>query len=122
MTGLRAVFGLLIVSYVWLRYADAIDEADIFNLAVKAYNGATKHKSLRDLDISKAHSWDDVIREYEYAQRKYADKAKGWLGFPRKAGRSIGDNADRVYPFLAFIPDGDYFTPIRAALHLIFGV
>lgn len=53
---------------------------------------------------------------------KYAEKGKGWLGFPRKLARSAGDNPDSIYPWLNFIPNGTYTTMLQQGLLLIFGV
>lgn len=62
------------------------------------------------------------MREFENAQTKYVAKEKGWRGIPRKITRMAGDNATSIYPFLRFIPQGDYTSPISAGLFLIFGV
>ena len=62
------------------------------------------------------------MREYENAQTKYMGKEKGWRGIVRKITRIAGDNATSIYPFLRFIPQGDYTSPISAGLFLIFGV
>ena len=78
-------------------------------------------KDLKDLDISNSLSWDDVMAEYGHACRKYESKAKGFKGLSRKLGRTIGDNASSVIPFLNFIPEGQY-KPLFAGLFLIFGV
>ena len=78
-------------------------------------------KDVKDLDMGKALSWDDVMAEYEHACVTYDVKAKGWRGLPRKWGRIIGDNAPSVIPFLNFIPDGQYKS-LFAGLVLIFTV
>ena len=62
------------------------------------------------------------MREYENAQTNYVDKGKGWSGIPRKITRMAGDNVTSIYPFLRFMPQGDYTSPISAGLFLIFGV
>lgn len=86
------------------------------------YRYSAKEKALKDFEISSAHGWDEIMREYEDAQKKYVDKGKGWRGIPRKFTRMAGDNATSIYPFLRFIPQGDYTSPISAGLFLIFGV
>ena len=78
-------------------------------------------KDIKDLDMGKAFSWDDVMAEYEHACLIYNAKAKGWRGLPRKWGRITGDNAPSVIPFLNFIPDGQYKS-LFAGLVLIFRV
>ena len=93
-----------------------------FEEALAIYQASAKDKALNDLDVRNAHSWDDISREYELAQTKYAEKTRGWLGLPRRIGRAVGDNSSSVYPFLMFIPDGTYTTVLRAGLFLIFGV
>ena len=76
---------------------------------------------LKDLNIGKALSWDDVMAEYRNAWWQYEGKAKGWKGLSRKFGRTAGDNAPSVIPFLKFIPEGQYRT-LFAGLYLIFAV
>lgn len=78
-------------------------------------------KDLKDLNIGRSLSWDDVMAEYGDACRKYGTKAKGFKGLSRKVGRIAGDNAPSVIPFLNFIPEGQYKT-VFAGLVLIFGV
>ena len=78
-------------------------------------------KDIKDLDMGKALSWDDVMAEYGHACLKYDAKAKGWRGLPRKWGRITGDNAPSVIPFLNFILDGQYKS-LFAGLVLIFRV
>lgn len=93
-----------------------------FKIALAVYQSSNKD-ALKDLDIRMAHSWDDISRVYQDAQLKYAEKGKGWLGFPRRLGRSTGDRAQSmVYPWLNFIPEGTYTTILRSGLFLIFGV
>lgn len=104
------------------RYDVVQDHTDHFNTALEWYKSSPKQNRLRDLDLRNVHSWDDVTREFEQAQRKYAEKTKGWLGLPKKFGRVVGDRAESVYPFLAFIPDCSYTSPIKTALYLVFGV
>ena len=98
------------------------DHTDHFNKALEWYKSSTKEKRLQDLDLRNVHSWDDVTREFERAQKKYAEKTKGPLGLPRKFARAVGDRAESISPFIAFIPDSPYTSSIKAALFLIFGV
>lgn len=76
---------------------------------------------LKDLDLGRALSWDDVMAEYRNAYQKYESKAQGWKGMSRKFGRFTGDNAPSVIPFLNFIPEGQYKS-LFAGLSLIFAV
>lgn len=76
---------------------------------------------LKDLDLARALSWDDVMAEYRNARQKYESKAQGWKGISRKFGRLTGDNALSVIPFLDFIPEGQYRS-LFAGLSLIFAV
>ena len=76
---------------------------------------------LKDLNIGKVLSWDDVMVEYGNACRQYESKAQGWKGLSRKFGRITGDNAPSVIPFLKFIPEGQCKT-LFAGLYLIFAV
>ena len=78
-------------------------------------------KEIKDLDMGKSLSWDDVMAEYTHACQIYDAKAKGWRGLPRKWGRITGDNAPSVIPFLDFIPDGQYKS-LFAGLVLVFRV
>ena len=77
---------------------------DHFLEALNIYRCSGKEKALKDFEISSAHGWDEIMREYEDAQRKYVDKGRGWRGIPRKLTRMAGDNATSIYPFLRFIP------------------
>ncbi len=94
--------------------------ADRFLKALEICQKSAK-SDLKDLDISKSMSWNDVMAEYGRACRKYETKAQGWKGFPRKFGRITGDNAPSVIPFLKFIPEGQYRT-LFAGLFLMFAV
>ena len=76
---------------------------------------------LKDLDISKSLSWNDIMAEFSNAHRKYESQARGVKGLSRRFGRITGDNAASVIPFLNFIPEGQYKT-LFAGLFLIFGV
>ena len=94
--------------------------SDRFSKALEICQTSAK-KDIRDLDMSKSHSWDDVMAEYKHACMKYDAKAKGLRGLPRKWGRMTGDNVPSIIPFLNFIPEGQYKT-LFAGLLLIFGV
>ena len=94
--------------------------SDRFLKALEVCQKSTKN-DLKDLDISKSLSWDDVMVEYGNAYRKYESKAKGFIGLSRKLGRATGDNAPSMIPNLNFIPEGQYKT-LFAGLFLIFGV
>ena len=45
-------------------------------------------KGIKDLDMGKVLSWDDVMAEYEHACLIYDAKAKGWRGLPRNGAGS----------------------------------
>ena len=94
--------------------------SDRFLKALEICQNSAKN-DLKDLDISKSLSWDDVMAEYGSAYQKYESKAKGFKGLSRKFGRTTGDNAPSVIPFLNFIPEGQYKT-LFAGLFLIFAV
>ena len=94
--------------------------SDHFLKALEVCRKSAK-SDLKDLDISKSLTWDDVMAEYRNAFRKYEAKAHGWKGLPRKFGRVTGDNAPSVIPFLNFIPEGQYKS-LFAGLFLIFAV
>ena len=104
------------------RYDVVGAHTDNFNNALFIYRSTSKER-FQDLDVRDVHSWDDLSRVYQEAQRKYAEKSKGWLGLPRRLGRSTGDNAASVvYPWLSLIPDDTYGSTVKSALALIFGV
>ena len=94
--------------------------SDRFLKALEICQKSAKN-DLKDLNIGKVLTWDDVMLEYGNACRQYESKGQGWKGLSRRFGRITGDNAPSVIPFLNFIPEGQYKT-LFAGLYLIFAV
>ena len=86
------------------------------------FKASNKDKSLATLDLSRSHSWDEVIQQYIEAERLYQAKAHGLGGILRKSGRFVGNNASSADAFVRFIPQGTYTSMVSAGLYLIFGV
>ncbi|GAW26876.1 hypothetical protein SAMD00023353_5300240 [Rosellinia necatrix] len=71
-------------------------------------------------NISQRHSWDDVMKELERVQDDY-NNPKGF-GRVRKVVRKVAAKSERIEPFIAFIPNGDYTSVICGGLRFILGV
>ena len=109
-----------VLSRLYCRIDVFQSHSDRFLKALEICQKSAKN-DLKDLNISKALSWDDIMVEYGNACRQYESKGQGLKGLSRKFGRITGDNAPSVIPFLKFIPEGQYKT-LFAGLYLIFAV
>ena len=114
------IIDLSVLSHLYCRIDIFHSHSERFLKALDICQKCAKD-DLKDVSLGKALGWDDVMAEYGNAWRQYESKAKGWKGLSRKVGRTVGDNAPSVIPFLNFIPEGQYKT-LFAGLHLIFAV
>ncbi|KAK0638305.1 hypothetical protein DIS24_g9971 [Lasiodiplodia hormozganensis] len=74
-----------------------------------------------DLELDAQNcSWDDVFKQLESAQvRHEAMENDGGIGYLRKLWRKAGENANRIDPWLDFIPDEKGLNIVRAGLVVI---
>jgi hypothetical protein len=94
--------------------------AEQFVEVMKRYQQSIKDPELRNLDVlSRAHSWDDVMRIAKDAELVYLEAGKTGA---RRAGRFVATHAESVVPFLSLIPNGFYTSIVCGGLKLIFEV
>ena len=94
-----------------------IDHEKSLSEALDIYQKNNEDKAIVGFKIRDKHTWDEVFREASFAEAQYKGASK-----VRQVFRSIGDNATLVDPWLELIPDGDYLSPVRGGLKLIFKV
>ncbi|KPI41078.1 uncharacterized protein AB675_8144 [Cyphellophora attinorum] len=93
--------------------------AQKFREIVEEYRHSVTEKQIKDLDLSKTHSWDEVFRVVRTAQDKYIRAGQKPV---RRASRFLGRQSESVLPFLRIIPNGTYTSMIcgglKSAMHL----
>lgn len=89
---------------------------------VEIYQSTTKDKALLEFNIRDKHSWDEVLREAQFAEQKYNRKAKGVRGIGHRIFRVVGDNAAAANPWLKVLPNDGYTSVLCGGLKLIFEV
>lgn len=68
-------------------------------------------------------SWDDVFKQLESAQVRHAAMENdSGIGYLHKLWRKAGENANRIDPWLDFIPDEKGLNVVRAGLVVILQV
>jgi hypothetical protein len=84
---------------------------------MKAYQNSHKDSTIRSLDLSRAHSWDEVMRIVKTTEDAYFEAGRSGL---RRVSRLIGVQSESVVPFLRLIPNGFYTSIVCGGLKLVF--
>lgn len=84
---------------------------------MKAYQHSIKNSSVKSLDLSETHSWDEVMRLVKDTEAAYLEAGRSGL---RRVGRFIGAQSESVLPYLRLIPNGFYTSIVCGGLKLIF--
>lgn len=79
-------------------------------------------KSHVSYSIRSKNSWAEVYEELQKTREVYDGEKKGFWGRFKQGRRWIIDHAGSVRPFLKFVPDMDYISPVLAAVEVLLDV
>ncbi|CAI7566178.1 unnamed protein product [Penicillium glandicola] len=93
--------------------------SDDLQIALEEYNATTEEKYR--LKIT-SYSLNDVLLEIVEAEGRYKEKGKGIINSPRHIGRSVGDYADAITPWVDLIPSDNGLSILTAGLKAILNI
>ncbi|OJJ68853.1 hypothetical protein ASPBRDRAFT_209306 [Aspergillus brasiliensis CBS 101740] len=102
-----------------LPESDYSTSDDELRIALEEYNATTEDKYRLDLTSS---SLNEVLLDITEATGRYYAKGKGIVNLPRQVGRSAGDYAEAIGPWLDLIPSDNGLSLLSAGLKAILNI